>query len=107
MSISDINRKKSIKKKVVTLINLNFQLIMIASFIVIDYYRERLKSFGTSSTLVSLSHSIMVLCSFLNTDEILKRRVCTVKKHLSPTKYNLLCQNMAAFWRSSVPVYIQ
>ena len=107
MSISDINRKKSIKKKVVTLINLNFRSIMIASLIVIDYYRERLKSFGTSSTLVSLSHSIMVLCSFLNTDEILKRRVCTVKKHTSPTKYNLLCQNMAAFWRSSVPVYIQ
>ena len=105
MSISDINRKKSIKKKVVTLINPNFRLksMMIASLIVIDYYRERLKSFGTSSTLVSLSHSIMVLCSFLNTDEILKRRVCTVKKHLSPTKYNLLCQKMAAFWRSSVP----
>ena len=47
MSISDINRKKSIKKKVVTLINVNFQSIMIASLIVIDYYRERLKSFGT------------------------------------------------------------
>ena len=47
MSISDINRKKSIKKKVVTLINVNFRSIMIASLIVIDYYRERLKSFGT------------------------------------------------------------
>ena len=52
---------------------------MIALLIVIDYYGERLKSFSTSSTLVSLSHLIMVLCSFLNTDKILKRLVCTVK----------------------------
>ena len=80
---------------------------MIALLIVIDYYGERLKSFSTSSTLVSLSHLIMVLCSFLNTDKILKRLVYTVKKQLSPTKYDPLCQKMAAFWRSLVPLYIQ
>ena len=51
---------------------------MIALLIVIDYYRERLKSFGTSSTLVSLSHSIMILCSFLITDEILKGAIIII-----------------------------
>ncbi|CAH3015384.1 unnamed protein product [Porites evermanni] len=49
----------------------------------------------------------LALTSFLITDEILKRLVCTVKKQLSPTKYNPLCQKMAAFWRSSMPVYIK
>ena len=68
---------------------------MIALLIVIDYYRERLKSFDTSSTLVSLSHSIMILCSFLITDEILKRAII------------IIAQKMVAFWRSSVPMFIQ
>ena len=33
---------------------------MIALLIVTDYYRERLKSFGNGSSLVSLSHSVMI-----------------------------------------------
>ena len=46
----------------VTLINLNFRYksIMIALLIVTDYYRERLKSFGNGSLLVSLSHLVMI-----------------------------------------------
>ena len=52
---------------------------MITLLIVIDYYLVRLKSLGTSSTLVSLSHSVMILCSFLIIDKILKRLACTVK----------------------------
>ena len=46
----------------VTLINLNFRYksIMIALLIVTDYYRERLKSFGNGSSLVSLSHLVMI-----------------------------------------------
>ena len=49
----------------------------------------------------------MILCSFLKIDEILKRFVCTVKKQLLPTKYDPLCQKMAAIWSSSMPVYIR
>ena len=45
----------------------------------IDYYPVRFKSLGTSSTLVSLSHSVMILCSFLIIDKIVKRPACTVK----------------------------
>ena len=57
---------------------------MIALLIVIDYYGERLKSFSTSSTLVSLSHLIMVLCSFLNTDKILKTAFTNQVRPLMP-----------------------
>ena len=80
---------------------------MIALLIAIDYYCERLKSFVTISTVVSLSHSVMILCSFLKIDEILKRFVCTVKNQLLPTKYDPLCQKMAAIWSSSMPMYIR